>query len=234
MPPKPKKTKMDGFYSVASSILRTAPKNGAVRMKLSTRRIIRTVDEVQPIERFKCIRCFKEHNVFERNIKGRILRGYLVTKNGRTSIQDYPGVPVLPTYHTGRLGEECFHSFAVSAHPPTDYKTIQLLKDVSKEYHKTPTVTLGMVEAEDALQEVALEAAIKDARPKHKGLAIDVGKVGIADNPQKDLDVNAFRRFMMNRKGGVKDYHDRPATKLDDYQGQFDSEVNFANQKRSQ
>lgn len=50
-----------------------------------------------------------------------------------------------------------------------------------------------MVEHEDALQEVALEAALKDARPKHGKRAIEVGKVELTKGK---IDTKAYDYFI--------------------------------------
>ncbi len=198
-------------------------KVGSIRIKLRSGGSVVAKPQQEEIEKFDCISCFTKHNVFERNIRGRILRGYLVVKKGITSIQREPGVPVKPCYHNGRLCEACFSKYTSSFTAPTDYKTIQYLKDVQPPTKREP-VTLGQVEQEDALQEIALEAAQKDARPKNGKFAIEVGKVG---NIHKDetVHVNAFRKFMQSRGGGVKDYQSNMIKK-------FDSDINFHNQKK--
>ena len=189
---------------------------GNIRVSLRSRRLLKPSNTPQQIETFKCISCFTPHNVFERNIRGRILRGYMVVVNGRTTIKDFHegGGKPSPCYHNGRLCEACFPKYQLRSDAPDDYKSIQFIKDFKGPVTKRDPITLGKVEHEDALQEIALEAAQKDARPKRKGLAMDVGKVSVAPEP---IHVNAFRKFMQSRRGGIKNY---------------DMEVNFTNQKK--
>ena len=224
------------------------PKDRAsVRISVRSRRILKPVQPTPKIETFKCISCFAPHNVFERNIRGRILRGYMVVKNGRTIIQDFPEISGRPSpcYHDGRLCETCFPKYSLQADNPTDYKSIQLIKDFKGPVTKRDPITIGKVETEDKREEDALVAAIKLARPKIKGLVRDVGKVNTRHKLETNCSVcsehdgshvprcttcnaptesaperihpNAFRKFMQSRKGGMKNY---------------DMEVNFSNQKK--
>jgi ribosomal protein L40E len=246
--------KLDGFYTEAHNILRKPVNTGTVRMKLSSRAMVTPkVVAAAPIEKFNCISCFAQHNVFERNIRGRILRGYMVTKDGKMSIQHLPGVPVKPTYHNGRLCEACFPKYTAQAVTPTDYQSIQLLKDFAKNVTHDPGVTIASVQDEDLDQERALEQAQKDARPKHGRLTIDVGVVAskslrrhvcmkCSDHNGSDTlkcsscgervttedlkpDPKAFHKFMRSRGGGVKNYESNMIK-------QFDSDINYSNIKR--
>ena len=221
---------------------------GTIRVLLRSRRLLQPTKALPTIDKFKCISCFAPHNVFERNIRGRILRGYLVVVNGRTTIKDFPigtGKPA-PCYHNGRLCEACFPKYTVRFDAPDDYKSIQLIKDFVGPVTKRDLVTTGTVEVEDKLQEIAVAADLKDARPKRgKRIVIEVGKnlfqhhlettctvCSNHDGSHKErcskcnaptesvpatIHPNAFRKFMQSRKGGAKNY---------------DMEVNFSNQKK--
>lgn len=218
-----KHTKRDGYYSAASSIIHTV--RPQVRIGLRTRTAVPTQLPVDQIEKFNCIHCHAPHNVFETNIRGRILRGYVVTVRGRTKIQDGPGTPVKPCYFNGRLCGACYAHYAVQSNAPTDYKSIQLLKDFSRTPHQADVITPGMIATEDALQEIALQSLEDDKAPKHGRLTIRVEKA-VSRHLDEPIDANCFRRFMQSRGGGVKDYHANPVRR-------FDAEVNYQNQKRS-
>lgn len=172
---------------------------GNIRISLRSRRLLKPNTPPQEIETFKCISCFTPHNVFERNIRGRILRGYLVVKNGRTIIKDFHegGGRPSPCYHNGRLCEACFPKYQLRSDAPNDYKSIQFLKDFKDPVTKREPITPRRVKDEDKDQERALDQAEKDARPKYKGkLPMDVGKSPVVPEP---IHANAFRKFMQKR-----------------------------------
>lgn len=224
------KHKLDGFYHAAHEILHKRPTQ--VRMKLRSRASVVPTTPVEKIEKFSCISCFTEHNVFERNIRGRILRGYIVYKNGKTLILDAHsgGGKVSPCYHNGRLCEKCFPKYSTQSSTPTDYKSIQLLKDVQKPL-KRDSVTIRQVDREDEDQDREVEQLRKDARPKVGKLAIEVGKVAVR-NDSEPIDNKAFHKFMRARGGGKKDYEQALINRVDSKDANhYDDEVPFDNIK---
>jgi hypothetical protein len=93
---------------------------------------------------------------------------------------------------------------------------IQFLKDITPPTKRAP-ITQARVEWED--EQAEKEKASQSEQHLQQGrikIPVDPNQV-LSNQAPEPVHVNAFRRFMMGRKGGMKFY---------------DKEVNYANQKK--
>lgn len=192
-------------------------------------------------EQFDCVACGTTHALVESNIRCRILRGYRYLDRGFWRYCDTPHADVkcYPMYGNGRVCSKCSPKYHLVTDKPTALFEMQMLKDVVAVNHSNRSITRGDVDLEDALNEIEAEHKAKTEVKMTKigriiAPLVDTDHVAVRPvDPKSEIDTNAFRRYCMNRSGGLKDYHKRVGdTKLDEYQGRFDSEVNYSNQKK--
>lgn len=197
--------------------------------------------EVLPTEeQFTCTSCNTMRSLIDVGIRCRILRGYRYLSDGLWRYCDtpHPDHRCYPMYGNGRVCKNCAPKYHLVSTKPTTITEMQFIRDVVAVAHSNSSITTGNVALEDALDELASELIAKAEAPVSRvgrivGPALESTLVAVKPvDPMTEIDTNAFRRFMMNRKGGVKDYHANPLNKISLNNGEYDAEVNYDNIKR--
>jgi hypothetical protein len=163
------------------------------------------------------------------SIRGRILKGYRIKMGKKMVLSDYPNPETVrqsPEYRNGRLCNECAKAFTVTNKAPL-LGEVQYLKDnIDIRPHLSVTQQTVINEDDDNNRLIAQLEQDKNGYIQSGNIKIPLGTGQHVQSPPDDepLHVNAFRRFMLNRQGGLKDYHKHGVNR-------FDREINHSNIK---